>query len=133
DDPKDAGVMLSTLAIGLATGVGLFLLAIGAALFAVAVLWVLEETQPEVLKLFDLKVKTKNPDVVRAGLEDLLRRNRVGFELRTSKSDELVYEVRVPLRRRTDKVSNAILELDPKGATSVQWDEKKPVKALSEA
>src|SRR5579864_7997384 len=37
-DPKDAGVMLSTLAIGLASGVGLWLLALFATAFILAVL-----------------------------------------------------------------------------------------------
>src|SRR6188474_259054 len=36
DDPKDAGVMLSTLALGLASGVGLYLLALFAMTFVLA-------------------------------------------------------------------------------------------------
>ena len=42
EDPKDAGVMLSTLAIGLASGVGLWLLASFTTLFVLAVLWMIE-------------------------------------------------------------------------------------------
>src|SRR6185295_2344046 len=42
DDPKDAGVMLSTLAIGLASGVGLWMIASFATLFIMAVLWLVE-------------------------------------------------------------------------------------------
>src|SRR5262249_60512798 len=42
DDPKDAGVMLSTLALGLASGVGHFMLAGFASLLILAVLWVIE-------------------------------------------------------------------------------------------
>src|SRR5436853_497252 len=42
DDPKDAGVMLSTLAVGLATGVGLWVLAIFAATFILILLWIIE-------------------------------------------------------------------------------------------
>src|SRR5262249_1303089 len=42
DDPKDAVVMLSALAVGLACGVGLFFLAIFSSLFLVATLWVIE-------------------------------------------------------------------------------------------
>jgi uncharacterized membrane protein YhiD involved in acid resistance len=47
DDPKDAGVMLSTLAVGLAAGVGLWLLAIFSALFIMGVLVVIESMEPE--------------------------------------------------------------------------------------
>ena len=39
-DPKDAGVMLSTLAVGLASGVGLWLLAVFGTAFILGVLWV---------------------------------------------------------------------------------------------
>src|SRR5690349_8676578 len=41
-DPKDAGVMLSTLGLGLASGVGLYLLAAMGTLFLLLVLWLLE-------------------------------------------------------------------------------------------
>src|SRR5687767_10176141 len=40
DDPKDAGVMLTSLAVGLACGIGVYGLAIFASIFIVAVLWV---------------------------------------------------------------------------------------------
>jgi hypothetical protein len=40
EDPKDAGVMLSTLAVGLAAGVGVWLLASFATVFILALLWV---------------------------------------------------------------------------------------------
>ena len=46
DDPKDASVMLSCLAIGLASGVGLLYLATAGAVFIVGVLWVLEWREP---------------------------------------------------------------------------------------
>ncbi len=42
DDPKDAVVMLCALAVGLAAGVGLFMLALFSTLFLVAALWVIE-------------------------------------------------------------------------------------------
>ena len=46
DDPKDASVMLSCLAVGLASGVGLLYLAAAGAVFIVGVLWVLEWREP---------------------------------------------------------------------------------------
>jgi uncharacterized membrane protein YhiD involved in acid resistance len=42
EDPKDAVVMLSTLALGLAAGVGLYGIATAATLFLVATLWIIE-------------------------------------------------------------------------------------------
>jgi ABC-type Fe3+ transport system permease subunit len=51
-DPKDAGVMLSTLAIGLAAGVGLYLFAAFATLFVFIVLLAIESIDPQHYSLF---------------------------------------------------------------------------------
>src|SRR6478735_10308579 len=56
DDPKDAVVMLCALAVGLASGVGLYLLAGIATVFLLALLWVIESFQPATYKTFDLKI-----------------------------------------------------------------------------
>ena len=48
------------------------------------------------------------------------------YELRTSSDEEVVYDVVVPLEVQTDRVSNAILKLDPEGHAAVEWNEKKP-------
>ena len=42
EDPKDAVVMLSTLAVGLASGVGLFGIAAAPTVFLVVTLWFIE-------------------------------------------------------------------------------------------
>src|SRR3954471_2394140 len=46
DDPKDAGVLLVSLAIGLIMGTGLFLPAIFATGFVIGILWLLESMEP---------------------------------------------------------------------------------------
>jgi uncharacterized membrane protein YhiD involved in acid resistance len=46
DDLKDAGVMLATLAVGLASGVGLYLSAIFASVFVLGVLLIIESIDP---------------------------------------------------------------------------------------
>src|SRR5262249_34560603 len=46
-EPKAAGVMLSTLGLGIASGVGLYLLAAFATLFFLLVLWLIESRTPE--------------------------------------------------------------------------------------
>jgi hypothetical protein len=81
--------------------------------------------EPEQLKTFDLKVTASDPAAVRRDLEGLLRRYNIQFELRTAGPKELVYETHLPLKLRTDRVSNAILQLQPKGETEVVWEEKK--------
>jgi uncharacterized membrane protein YhiD involved in acid resistance len=124
-DPKDAGVMLSTLAIGLAAGVGIWMIATFATAFILGVLWIIESFEPKAKEEFLLKIKAKNPEQIRQKLEELITRNRLEFELRTSDEDELAYEVKKPMERKTDRLSEMILKLDPDNITGVEWDEKK--------
>jgi uncharacterized membrane protein YhiD involved in acid resistance len=124
-DPKDAGVMLSTLAIGLATGVGLWMIATFATVFFLAVLWVIESFEPKVKQQFELTVKAKDPSAVRGKVEELLKAHRLEFDLRSSTKDEMSFEVRKPLDKKTDKLSETIFKLDPENITGVEWDEKK--------
>jgi len=122
-DPKDAGVMLSTLAIGLASGVGLYFVAAFAAAFIVAVLWVIESFEPEAAKFFLLKVATKHARTVQPQVEAVLQRYRAGYEMRTSSEEELSYEVRLPASRGTDRLTKALVQID--GATGIDWEEEK--------
>jgi uncharacterized membrane protein YhiD involved in acid resistance len=131
EDPKDAGVMLACLAIGLASGVGIHLVALVSTAFVLAVVWVLESREPEVEKDFLLAVKAGDAAQLQARLEALLRRNGVALELRTASHDELTYSVRLPLSKKTDRLTNAILALGDKGEMTVDWSEKKPGKAAA--
>ncbi|HEV2985623.1 MAG TPA: DUF4956 domain-containing protein [Vicinamibacterales bacterium] len=128
EDPKDAGVMLSTLAVGLACGVGLWMLALFATVFILGVLWVVESFEPKASQLFMLKVKATEPAAIKQKLEQLLTKNQLAFELRGTSQEELHYEVRVPLTKKTDRLSDVILKIDPENATAVEWEEKKEKK-----
>jgi hypothetical protein len=128
EDPKDAGVMLSTLAIGLASGVGLWMIASFATVFILAVLWVIESFEPQAWQAFTLTVKAKDAASLKLKLQALLLRSRLAFELRSITAEELCYEVKLPLDKKTDRLSNAILLLDPENATGVEWAEKKDKK-----
>src|SRR5262245_22541035 len=97
EDPKDAGVMLSTLAVGLASGVGLWMLGAFATAFVLIVLWGVESLEPKATQLFTLKVKAKDPAELKPKVEQLLARYRVGFELRSASKEELQYEVKWPI------------------------------------
>ena len=124
-DPKDAGVMLSTLGVGLAAGVGLWMLAVFATVFILGTLWVVESFEPKARQLFALKVKAKDPAALKPKIEQLLTRHRLEHELRTETKDEVTFEVRVPLDRKTDRLSDEILQIDKSNASGVEWDEKK--------
>jgi uncharacterized membrane protein YhiD involved in acid resistance len=125
DDPKDAVVMLCALAVGLAAGVGLYALAGFSTAFLVLALGVIESFERGV-KRFDLKVKLgKQTDELRGKIEAILRRFKLEFELRSSADEEVCYEVGVPLEVQSDRVTDAILRLDPEGHGAVDWAEKK--------
>jgi uncharacterized protein DUF4956 len=124
-DPKDAGVMLSTLAVGLAAGVGLWMLALFAAGFIVVVLGIIESFEPKAKQPFALKVKAKDPAALKPKIEELLTRSRVEHELRTETKEEVTFEVQLPIGRTTDRISDAIQQIDPANVAGVSWEEKK--------
>jgi len=126
DDPKDAVVMLATLSLGLASGVGLYALAIFSTVFLTVALWIIESFEPTVSKQFNLTVKAGgDTDSSRAKIEKILDRYKLEYELRTASDEEVCYDVKVPHEVQTDDVSNAILKLDPEGHASVDWSDKK--------
>lgn len=124
-DPKDAGVMLSTLAIGLASGVGLWPLAVFTTAFILVVLWIVESFEPKAIHVFLLKIEAKDAAALKPKVEQILTRNRVKHELRKESKEEISYEAQVPLDKKTDRLSELILKLDPDNATAVKWDDKK--------
>ena len=124
-DPKDAVVMLATLTVGLCAGVELYGLALFSTLFILAILWVVESLEPEQRKTFDLKVVAPDPAALRPEVEAVLRRSNVRFELRSAGAKDLVYEAELPLSVRTDRIANAILQLQKGNETEVSWEEKK--------
>jgi hypothetical protein len=126
EDPKDAVVMLSALAVGLATGVGLYALAVFSTVFLVVALWIIESFEPGSRKTFDLKIRAGDKtDELRPQFEAILKRYDLGFEIRTSSDEEVSYDVEVPLDISIDRITNAILRLDRSGHTSVDWVDKK--------
>ena len=120
--------MLSTLAVGLAAGVGVWLLAAFATVFILALLWVVESFEPEATQLFTLKVKAKDPAAIKPRLDALLARHHFEAELRGSSHEELHYEVRMPGHGKTDRLSERIQQLDPENVSEVAWEDKKEKK-----
>jgi hypothetical protein len=129
DDPKDAGVMLTTLAVGLACGIGVYGLAVFATAFLVGVLWIIESFEPSARKEFILEVKSKQAIKVQPLVEALLRRRRVKYELRESTPEEFSYFVQLPMELKTDSVSAEIIALDTDPGTGVEWKLEQKKKA----
>lgn len=124
EDPKDAVVMLCALSAGLAAGVGLYGLSVIGTLFIVFCLWIIEGFEPQT-RLFELNVKLgeKTQDM-RPKIEEILRRYKARYELRTAAEDQVSYMVTTPKSMRTDRVANVIMELEPGGKGAVEWNEK---------
>jgi hypothetical protein len=124
EDPKDAVVMLSALAVGLAAGVGLFGIAGIGTLFLVITLWVIEGFETNV-RTFLLSVKLGE-----GAVERLLQRARTAFELRTTADDELCYLVTAGASLKTEQLSAALTALAPKEKTQIEWKEEKKSRPL---
>jgi hypothetical protein len=92
------------------------------------VLWVVESIEPERTKTFELKVIASDPARIRNDVEAILRRSDIGHELRSAGPKELVYETQLPLTARTDRISNAILLLEPNGEMEVVWEDRQKKK-----
>ena len=127
DDPKDAAVMLVSLAVGLATGVGVYRIAVGSTAFILLLLWGLESIEPDPKKRFELKIMAKDIANRRKDIERVLRELGVSFESRMFGQDELAYDASLPVRRRTDRVANAIVALGKEDGTeiTVEWEAPK--------
>ena len=125
DDPKDAVVMLSALSVGLASGVGLYALAVFSTAFLIVMLGIIESFEKG-MKKFELTIKAGDQtDEQRQKIETILRSFGLPYELRASADDGLSYEVAMPLEIERDRVTDAILRLDPEGHAAVDWSEKK--------
>jgi uncharacterized membrane protein YhiD involved in acid resistance len=128
DDPKDAGVMLSTLAVGLATGVGQWPLAIFGTVFLLALLWIVESFEPAPKRSLTIKVKTKDAATLKGQVEALLGRQRASYELRALSPEEMHYEVQWPGDRPADRLSEELAALDPSRQMEVEIETPKKEK-----
>ena len=122
-DPKDAVVMLSALSVGLASGVGLYVLSVFSTVFLAATLWVIESFEPRT-RSFELTVKLGDKTgALRPKIEEVLHRYKATFEVRTVSEDAAVYAVTAPFAITTDDASKALVALDPEGKGAVEWVE----------
>lgn len=124
DDPKEAGVLLVSLAIGLASGSGLFAVALALCVFVILVLWILESLEPPDRAQFDLVIASSESLKIRPQIEHAFRHKGVHYQLWGSSPDELRYEVSVPFDQDIKKLGKIIKRLDGHDA-SVNWEIKK--------
>jgi hypothetical protein len=132
EDPKDAVVMLSTLAVGLASGVGLFGIAAVSTVFLVVTLWFIEGFETRVRTfLLTVKLGPKTPSR-RAEVERQLKRANTRFELRTTADEELTYLVNAGESLETERLSATLSALAPDGKAQIEWKEENKARPLAE-
>ena len=124
-DPKDAVVMLSSLAAGLAAGVGLYRFAGGATVFMMIVLWLVEYFEPPARKLFELKIKINAAADFRSKAEEVMKALGLEHELLVEDEDEIRYSVSAPVDVRTKDVSDTLRLVAGSSQVVVRWEEKR--------
>ncbi len=132
-DPKEITVLLISLALGLAAGVGRWELGIALCLFALALLWLLEYNESaSVYRSMELTIKSRDTDRSQAILKKLFNKYRIDAEMREldppdekNPIGEIVYYLNLRLNLSTDHLSDRIMRLDPKNIEGIQWSQKK--------
>lgn len=132
-DPKEVTVLLISLALGLACGVGRWDLAVVLTLFSLIVLWLMEWREPElVFRSMELKVITMNVVSTQRALREVFKTHGFDKELRavdreaTEESPgSIVYSVDVSPTVSTDEISADILAIDGQNVQGIEWDQKK--------
>ncbi|MBV9926758.1 MAG: DUF4956 domain-containing protein [Acidobacteria bacterium] len=132
-DPKEITVLLVSLAIGLATGVGRWELGLILTFFVLLLLWGLEYRERElVTRAMELTVKTRNIGTTQDALLHLFRKHGFVAELRIidrpdaeGETGGIVYFVDIGSHASTDRLSEELLAADPRNIDSVEWDQQK--------
>jgi len=132
-DPKEITVLLISLALGLATGVGRWDLGAILCGFALVLLWVLEFNESEkVFRSMELTVKTRNTDLTNERLRKIFERYKLEGEIRQlDPPDEanpvgcVMYFLNLRLNLSTDYLSDRIFDLDRENVEGIEWAQKK--------
>lgn len=132
-DPKEITVLLLSLAIGLATGVGRWELGVILTFFVLLLLWGLEYRETEqVTRAMELTVKTRNIGTTQDALLSLFRKYNFAAEMRSidrpddgDSTGSVVYFVDVSPELSTDRMSEELLAADPRNIDGVEWAQQK--------
>ncbi len=132
-DPKEITVLLISLALGLAAGVGRWELGIALCLFALALLWLLEFNESaQVVRAMELTVRTRDTEKTQVILKKIFKRMRLEAEVREiDPPDEkkpvgsIQYYLNLRLNLSTDYLSDRILAADAENIEGIQWAKTK--------
>lgn len=131
-DPKEVTVLLISLALGLAAGVGRWDLGIALCVFSLVLLWVLEyNEQEQAFRSMELTVKTRNTDHTQEILRKLFHKHKLSAEVRqldppddADPIGKIQYYLNLRLNLSTDNLSDKIMATDP-NIEGIQWSKTK--------
>lgn len=132
-DPKEITILLVSLSIGLASGVGRWELAIALALFVILILWPLERFElSQVFRAMELEVKSSDLGKTDAALKRIFKKRRISAELRKLDPEDgknslgtILYYLSLRPDLSTDRLSEEILSADSQNVDSIKWQQKK--------
>ncbi len=131
-DPKEVTVLLVSLAIGLAMGVGRWELGLILCLFVLPLLWLLEYNEPQqVFRAMQLTVKTRDTDRTQDTLKTIFTQHNLEAEVReldppdaTNPTGSIMYFLNLRLNISTDQLSDQVLQRDP-SIEGILWEQQK--------
>jgi len=132
-DPKETTILLATLGVGLAAGVGRWELATMFTVFVLVLLQLLERyEQHRIVTSMELSVKTHNVEATDEAVRDLFRRNNLDVDIRALNKEserhplgKVVYSLAISPRLNTDRLGEQIYLADPVNIDKIEWHRKK--------
>lgn len=131
-DPKEVTVLLISLALGLASGVGRWDLGVALCGFSLVLLYLLEyNEQEQAFRSMELTVKTRNTDITQDVLRKIFKKNKLEAEVRQLDPNDaenpvgcIQYYLNLRLSLSTDQLSDKIMAID-KNVDAIQWSKTK--------
>lgn len=139
-DPKEITVLLISLALGLAAGVGKWELGLLLCLFVLALLWLLEYNETDqIYRSMELTVKTRDIEKTQEALKQVFQGRELEAEVRElSPPDEktgvgcIMYYMNLKLTVSTDDLNEQITAADSENIEAIQWkQQKKPISLVA--
>jgi hypothetical protein len=132
-DPKEITVLLISLALGLAAGVGRWELGIALCLFSLILLWALERNESgQVFRSMQLRVKAHNMREMQEILKKIFDGRQIEAEVRQfdpanekRSYGSMVYNINLPLNISTDEISEEILTASSERLEGIEWEPQK--------
>ncbi len=131
-DPKEVTVLLISLALGLAAGVGRGDLGIALCVFSLGLLYILEyNEQEQAFRSMELTVRTRNTDLTQDLLRKTFKKYKLDGEVRQLDPPDtenpigcIQYYLNLRLNLSTDHLSDKIMAMD-RNIEGIQWTKTK--------